>query len=388
MASGFRCWSLRATCPSTSPLVWAKTNQNVDHTISNNRIYAGSGTFSNPKSNYIQCFVDKPKALAVTHVSPSKELATNRKQNKESWNDPQSSIILLEQHYTLLSLKQHIQANDFVKNFRSHSCDSSYLSYKPYFGDVPKLDHTLNSLTVDQQSLAAYFCTQLSNQEKLLLSTAPNSTSSPQENLERGGLPTPAQLQHVFDVLSTTLPKLFIQPMDYTIYSPDVVFDNRIRGTHTVGLYNYVKQIALLRCIGHLKYAYVRFEILKITQHPEEGTIKVRWRITGISGMKVFLQFWRYKLWQWRELMGKQEAWYDGFSTFYVSSKGVVTSHVADKMMPDEEKLSDATKTPLAAKLALLIGLMPRQNWGDMADEVVENLFLTPIDCDDANKKA
>lgn len=74
------------------------------------------------------------------------------------------------------------------------------------------------------------------------------------------------------------------------------------------GLYNYVKQVALLRCVGHLKFAYVRFEILKITQHPEEGTIKVRWRISGISGMKVLFQFWRFKLWQWKELMNKQEA--------------------------------------------------------------------------------
>jgi hypothetical protein len=101
-----------------------------------------------------------------------------------------------------------------------------------------------------------------------------------------------------------------------------------------------------------LKFAYVRFEILKITQHPEEGTIKVRWRISGISGMKVLLQFWRYKLWQWKELLQKQErldvwdfycvspilnslsfrSWYDGFSTFHVNSNGVVSLHVADKV--------------------------------------------------------
>ena len=73
------------------------------------------------------------------------------------------------------------------------------------------------------------------------------------------------------------------------------------------GLYSYVKQVALLRCVGHLKFAYVRFEILKITQHPEDGTIKVRWRISGISGLKVLLQFWRYKLWQWKEILQKQE---------------------------------------------------------------------------------
>lgn len=55
------------------------------------------------------------------------------------------------------------------------------------------------------------------------------------------------------------------------------------------GLFHYVKQMALLRTIGHLKFAYVKFDILKITSHPEDGTVKVRWRIRGISGIKVIL---------------------------------------------------------------------------------------------------
>lgn len=55
------------------------------------------------------------------------------------------------------------------------------------------------------------------------------------------------------------------------------------------GLYHYVKQIALLRTVGHLKFAYVKFEILKITMHPEDDTVKIRWRIRGISGLKVSL---------------------------------------------------------------------------------------------------
>ena len=30
------------------------------------------------------------------------------------------------------------------------------------------------------------------------------------------------------------LPRLFIKPLDYTIYSPDIVFENRIRGMRSV----------------------------------------------------------------------------------------------------------------------------------------------------------
>jgi hypothetical protein len=60
-----------------------------------------------------------------------------------------------------------------------------------------------------------------------------------------------------------------------------------------------VKQVALLRTVGHLKFAYVKFDILKITMHPEDGTVKIRWRIKGISGLKVSIHLFilnRHKL--------------------------------------------------------------------------------------------
>lgn len=42
------------------------------------------------------------------------------------------------------------------------------------------------------------------------------------------------QLQRVYDVLRTTLPELFIKPMDYSVYNPNLVFENNIRGMTTV----------------------------------------------------------------------------------------------------------------------------------------------------------
>lgn len=72
------------------------------------------------------------------------------------------------------------------------------------------------------------------------------------------------------------------------------------------GLYSYVKQVALLKTVGHFKFAYVKFEILKITQHPEDSTIKVRWRIRGVSAFRVMLMFWKYKLWNFRRVMDEK----------------------------------------------------------------------------------
>lgn len=50
-----------------------------------------------------------------------------------------------------------------------------------------------------------------------------------------GGQPSDnEQLHHVFEVLRTTLPDLFIRPMDYSVYNPNLVFENNIRGKSTV----------------------------------------------------------------------------------------------------------------------------------------------------------
>ncbi|EEZ97674.1 uncharacterized protein C6orf136 [Tribolium castaneum] len=184
----------------------------------------------------------------------------------------------------------------------------------------------------------------------------------PNESQVSSNKPPPEKLSRVYDVLMNTLPHLFTTTMDYSIYHPELVFENNIRGTTTVGLYHYVKQIALLRTVGHLRFAYVKLEVLKITKHPEDSTVKVRWRIRGISALKVMLTFWKYKLWNFHEIFDKTEAWYDGFSTFYVNADGEVYKHVADKMMPDSDSVTEKTRdTALpTAKLALITGLIPK----------------------------
>ncbi len=44
--------------------------------------------------------------------------------------------------------------------------------------------------------------------------------------------------------------------------------------------------------------------------------------------------------------------------------------------MPDDEKIMEKNKSSLAAKLALLLGLLPQQNSNNLSD-VMENLLIT-----------
>ncbi|CAL1677183.1 unnamed protein product [Lasius platythorax] len=180
------------------------------------------------------------------------------------------------------------------------------------------------------------------------------TSSQPPPLQDNEGKPSQEQLQFIVDSLSQDLPKLFVKPQNYSIYTKDLIFINNIRGVTTRGVMNYAKQLIFLRMIGHLKFAHVRLQVIKITMHSDDGTVKIRWRIRGVTGWKVFSMFWKYKFWKIQDSIdSNHEIWYDGFSTYYVNGNGKVYKHVADKVMPDEDVVAKKDDLRIAPKLAL-----------------------------------
>ncbi|XP_050442147.1 uncharacterized protein C6orf136 homolog [Adelges cooleyi] len=188
------------------------------------------------------------------------------------------------------------------------------------------------------------------------LSSNPISPDKREESNPRDQ-PTAEQLEFMQNNLVEDLPKLFKENINYSLYHPKLVFENNIRGTKSVGLHYFMTSISLLRIMGHLKYAFVKLDVLKATKHPEDGTVKIRWRIKGISGFKVFMKFWKFKFWDFENAIKQNiETWHDGFSVFYLGGDGLVHKLTVDKMQPDDNTVLE-TKNPLAAKLALFVGL-------------------------------
>jgi len=239
-----------------------------------------------------------------------------------------------------------------------------YDDHKTCLSEIAK--HSNNQVYFNNGNPNSIFMTSSNSliteyEKRMILLSESSNTPAAEPPKNDSGRPTPEQLQNILDVLASNLPQLFTQPLEYRIYHQNLIFENNIRGTRTVGLYHYVKQIALLRIVGHLKFAYVKFDVLKITSHPEDGTVKVRWRIRGVSGLKVFLNFWKISLMNLKDSIEReQESWYDGFSTFIVNSEGKVYHVIVDKMQPDPEQKVDVVKPTLATKLALMLGLSPR----------------------------
>lgn len=180
---------------------------------------------------------------------------------------------------------------------------------------------------------------------------------------QTSGRPSEEQLHRIHSALAENLPKFFVQSHNYRLYNKGIVFENNIRGITTRGLNAYMQQLTLVRILGHLKYAHVKMEIFKMTQHPEDGTVRVRWRVIGMPGLRILLMMFRF--WEWKKLLNKQADWVDGFSILYVGADGLIYKHICDKMTPDENR--DKAKVRdgnMAMKLALMVGLAPKLTGG------------------------
>ncbi|XP_040399065.1 uncharacterized protein C6orf136 homolog, partial [Cygnus olor] len=138
------------------------------------------------------------------------------------------------------------------------------------------------------------------------------------------------------------LPNFFLKIPDYALYSPDVEFVNRPLRLRTRGRAMYQVAVALCRAAAWGYFASLRLEVLALTQHPEDWSIRARWRLTGLPFHLCLLRFYRRDK---RELLRS----YDAFSTFFLDSHGLIRCHHVDKLMPAPPAVSEAKKLLVAA---------------------------------------
>lgn len=224
---------------------------------------------------------------------------------------------------------------------------------KIYYMPLTKLNEKSSSYVMIQKSNNSLVDKQRLGDIKYLIKSNQADHQAQNQDPDPSNKPRPEQVEGVAAVLKKDLPNLFSTPQNYHVYHTNLVFEDHIRGTRSTTLADYAKQMALLKIVGHLKYAFVELQVIKLTTHHSEGTIKVRWRIKGLSGFKVFINFWKYKVWNLKDSAMKDvEAWYDGFSIFYIKGDGLIHKHVLLKMQPDEDYQVELIKTDMTAKVA------------------------------------
>uniref|UniRef100_A0A3Q0T3U1 Si:ch211-215a10.4 n=1 Tax=Amphilophus citrinellus TaxID=61819 RepID=A0A3Q0T3U1_AMPCI len=97
----------------------------------------------------------------------------------------------------------------------------------------------------------------------------------------------------MYERLRIELPRFFMTNHDYTMYSNDMEFINGLLNIKTRGRMMYRLTLSLWRLLCLCYYAEARLDVLKLTKHMEDGTIKARWRIRGLPFHSVLLRFYR-----------------------------------------------------------------------------------------------
>ncbi|XP_043073519.1 uncharacterized protein C6orf136 homolog [Puntigrus tetrazona] len=155
------------------------------------------------------------------------------------------------------------------------------------------------------------------------------------------------KLALMHEKLRVELPSFFVKHHDYSIYSEDVEFINGLLNTKTRGRVAYQLTLTLWRLMCLCYYAEAQLEVLKLTKHPEDGSIKARWRVKGLPFHSVLVFFYK---------KDKSHLYrtYDAFSTFYIGSDGRIHRHKVEKVMEASPPLLPKVTSMLAGALVAL----------------------------------
>lgn len=194
--------------------------------------------------------------------------------------------------------------------------------------------------------------------EKLLTNSDSQIDSSKDKNTDPNGKPPLEKLIKVKELLTTHLPKFFQETHMYALYTPDLIFENFYKepGKITVGALPYAVQLTLLRWKVHWKFSYVKLELLKVTHDEKDGTIKVRWRINGVRGVKSMIQPWKIKVWEVKQTIKKESEWHDGFSVLYLRNDGLIYKHRMQRVMENNDELKNETEKKVKVATNLDVG--------------------------------
>ncbi|XP_036395253.1 uncharacterized protein LOC118784891 [Megalops cyprinoides] len=155
------------------------------------------------------------------------------------------------------------------------------------------------------------------------------------------------KLALMHDKLREELPRFFLKSHDYSMYSPDVEFINGLLNTKTRGRVLYQLSLSLWKLLCACYFADMRLEVLKLTKHSEDGTVRARWRLRGLPFHVLLLRFYR------RDKSSLYRT-YDAFSTFYLGPEGLVRCHRVDKVMPAQPPVLPRITSVLAGALVAL----------------------------------
>lgn len=156
---------------------------------------------------------------------------------------------------------------------------------------------------------------------------------------------SPDQLTALENKLANELPRFFVRPHNYSLYTKDLVFIDNTRNVRTEGITQYILRTQMIKIYYGLRYTSIRVELLNLVKNPEESYLRIRWRIITKPGMfKTLILLFSTK---------KADNWKDGISTMHVNKDGKIYCHVCDNIDVDTDDIeakAKEVKDPLVSR--------------------------------------
>ncbi|KAI5607761.1 hypothetical protein C0J50_9863 [Silurus asotus] len=235
--------------------------------------------------------------------------------------------------------KPDLEQSSFRSLFKAEGCPAPFTSGSPFYCfHCPRTEPTpeaedklrVGHVFFPRPVLRSYAETE---------STERASSKKDNENEEKLAL--------MYERLRIELPRFFLKNHDYSMYSNDVEFINDLLKTKTRGRVAYQLTLTLWRLLCLCYYADARLEVLKLTKHPEDGSIKARWRVKGLPFHTLLFRFYKKDKSQFYRT-------FDAFSTFYLGSDGLIHRHKVQKVMEAQPPVLNKLPSLLAGALVAL----------------------------------
>ena len=156
-----------------------------------------------------------------------------------------------------------------------------------------------------------------------------SNTKHQNKQQELDNLPNEDQMNDLMYYFQEQAPKLFTpQGWSYVRCSYKVKFENRLIGTKSETLNSYILQVNVMKNITRFILYNPELYILRMTKNPLDGTIQVRWQVSGIARyIKPLAKI---------GLVDESESvrYIDGLSVFYMKDDGLYYKHILMKMTP------------------------------------------------------
>jgi len=229
------------------------------------------------------------------------------------------------------------------------------LSTSNLFHNQNKIIDLINYQTMQHTMFHTKSVTMKENDFKNHLTQISKDKSNDSEINDPNRKPKLEQLLNIEERMKLHLPKFLKEMHPYGLYTTDVIFENFYYSDppkKTIGTLSYAIELLKIRWKISVKFSNAVIQILKITHDEDDGTVKIRWRLRGLRGMKI-LTPWKIKIWDLGESIKSEAEWHDGFSILYIRGDGRIYKHILQRVIAQKDEVS-TDKKKLINKLSKL----------------------------------